>query len=382
MATNYGLLGITPQDRQQAAWRGLMNLGGALMAGGAPTTDISQRSRGWAAAGPAFTQGYEGNINTRLARNLQALQLQQAEREETRKQAEFEAQQATAKRAVADRAAAEGWFNTGGIGPEGEQLPMPYPLQLHKFKEETKYRRPKTVTTADGVYLQNPDGSLGARLGGNPQFPFMPGMTDASGVPSAVATSPGMQINPRTGIRSPLPLTVEQEAERQAQIQVAKDRATTLTEARAALPKAEEDANSIISLVTRAMNHPAVPSMVGFPDTGEGGPSVMGALGKVGIPWPGSEQAGFQTLMDQILGKTFMEAFAGLKGGGQITEIEGQKAQEAISRIGSMSQSEEAWKQAAQELIDIARKGLERARQAAGMENLSDEQMLEFYAPN
>ena len=85
--------------------------------------------------------------------------------------------------------------------------------------------------------------------------------------------------------------------------------------------------------------------------------------------------------MDQILGKTFMEAFAGLKGGGQITEIEGQKAQEAISRIGSMSQSEEAWKQAAQELIDIARKGLERARQAAGMENLSDEQILEVYAP-
>ena len=84
MATNYGLLGITPQDRQQAAWRGLMNLGGALMAGGAPTTDISRRGTGWAAAGPAFTQGYEGNINTRLARNLQALQLQQAEREETR----------------------------------------------------------------------------------------------------------------------------------------------------------------------------------------------------------------------------------------------------------------------------------------------------------
>ena len=80
MTTNYGLLGITPQDRQQAAWQGLMNLGGTLMAGGAPTTDIGQRSRGWAAAGPAFTQSYEGNTNKAIARNLQGLQLQTAQR--------------------------------------------------------------------------------------------------------------------------------------------------------------------------------------------------------------------------------------------------------------------------------------------------------------
>ena len=79
MATNYGLLGIKPEDRQQAAWQGLMNLGGALMAGGAPTTDISQRGRGWAAAGPAFTQAYEGNIDKAYNRNLQGLQMRQTQ---------------------------------------------------------------------------------------------------------------------------------------------------------------------------------------------------------------------------------------------------------------------------------------------------------------
>ena len=80
MSTNYGLLGITPQDRRQAGYQGLMNLGGALLQGSATSTQPGGFIRALGAAGPAFTQAYEGNINKALARNMQGLKLQTAQR--------------------------------------------------------------------------------------------------------------------------------------------------------------------------------------------------------------------------------------------------------------------------------------------------------------
>lgn len=48
---------------------------------------------------------------------------------------------------------------------------------------------------------------------------------------------------------------------------------------------------------------------------------------------PGSAGAAFDAKDAQLHGKLFMEAYAGLKGGGQITEVEGAKATDAIARI-------------------------------------------------
>ena len=134
MATKYGLLGITPQDRQQAAWQGLMNLGGALMAGGAPTTDISRRGTGWAAAGPAFTQGYEGNINKAIARNLQGLQMKQTQAGLTASSNKASAIDAFGKGDIAaamrfdpvvTQALIKGQHLTVGEGETTYQLPIP-----------------------------------------------------------------------------------------------------------------------------------------------------------------------------------------------------------------------------------------------------------------
>lgn len=48
---------------------------------------------------------------------------------------------------------------------------------------------------------------------------------------------------------------------------------------------------------------------------------------------PATEAKNYQILADQIKGKAFLQAFETLKGGGQITEVEGKKATDAIARL-------------------------------------------------
>jgi hypothetical protein len=71
-----------------------------------------------------------------------------------------------------------------------------------------------------------------------------------------------------------------------------------------------------------------------------------------------SETARVKARIDQIKGGVFLQAFEALKGGGQITELEGQKAEQAMGRLGT-SQSLEDYQEALKELrfyIDIGRR--------------------------
>jgi hypothetical protein len=79
----------------------------------------------------------------------------------------------------------------------------------------------------------------------------------------------------------------------------------------------------------------------------------------------GSDAAGYERRQLQIEGKTFLEAFESLKGGGAITEVEGAKATQAISRMNK-AQSEVEYIKAARELQEVVRKGVDRARAKAG----------------
>lgn len=78
----------------------------------------------------------------------------------------------------------------------------------------------------------------------------------------------------------------------------------------------------------------------------------------------GTPAADFQSRENQVKGQSFLEAFEQLKGGGQITEIEGRKATEAINRMNK-SQSEREYTAAAREVQNILRKGVENARKRA-----------------
>lgn len=92
--------------------------------------------------------------------------------------------------------------------------------------------------------------------------------------------------------------------------------------------------------------------------------SVIG----MGIPGmrfvPGSRESDFDSLFNQVTGAAFLEAFDTLKGGGQITEREGQVATQAITRL-NRNISEVEFMEAANELRDIMQRGLQRAEARA-----------------
>lgn len=67
---------------------------------------------------------------------------------------------------------------------------------------------------------------------------------------------------------------------------------------------------------------------------------------------PGTPQKRFQGRANQLNGQAFLQAFKSLKGGGQITEIEGAKATQAIGRLDT-AQSADDYKAALTELRDV-----------------------------
>jgi hypothetical protein len=80
---------------------------------------------------------------------------------------------------------------------------------------------------------------------------------------------------------------------------------------------------------------------------------------------PGTSAADFDARLKEIQGGAFLEAYNTLKGGGSITEVEGQKATQAITRM-SLAQSEKEFKAAAREFQNILRKGIERSKAKLG----------------
>lgn len=134
---------------------------------------------------------------------------------------------------------------------------------------------------------------------------------------------------------------------------------TNATNAKIGLPAATDKANYAVQLIDE---------MVGNPDKNiPEHPGMRGAVGFSSIVpnRPGSEAASFKNRLDQIGGQQFLEAFSALKGGGQITEIEGTKATNAIARMQA-SNSEEEFINAAREFQGIVKKGLERQQLQAG----------------
>jgi hypothetical protein len=104
-----------------------------------------------------------------------------------------------------------------------------------------------------------------------------------------------------------------------------------------------------------------------------GRPTHRGFQGLVGVGIPGlrllpaTTERDADALYTQIKGRAFLEAFETLKGGGQITEREGQAATEAITRL-ERNISEAEFVRAANELRDIMRRALARAdRRAAAL---------------
>lgn len=81
----------------------------------------------------------------------------------------------------------------------------------------------------------------------------------------------------------------------------------------------------------------------------------------------GSDTASFRVRLAQIKDKSFLQAFESLKGAGQITEKEGEKATSALNRM-SDAQSEIEFIEAAREFEENLRRGMALAQQKVGMQ--------------
>lgn len=127
----------------------------------------------------------------------------------------------------------------------------------------------------------------------------------------------------------------------------------TTAEAKMNLPQTIATAEQSIKQIDDLIKHPAFESSVGMT-------MLPGARFIEGTP-----QADFTARLDQLKGGAFLQAFQSLKGGGQITEVEGKKATDAITRMNK-SQSESEFKTAAKEYQDIVKAGIQRAKTKAG----------------
>lgn len=92
-------------------------------------------------------------------------------------------------------------------------------------------------------------------------------------------------------------------------------------------------------------------------------PGLAAAVGPVDARTPsfGADATRFESYHNQLKGKAFLQAFESLKGGGQITEIEGQKAEQAISRL-NLALNEKDYVDALNELRQVVEAGLRRSK--------------------
>lgn len=125
------------------------------------------------------------------------------------------------------------------------------------------------------------------------------------------------------------------------------------TQAKIDLPKVAAQGEETVKLVDDLLAAPGFKQAVG----------TSRVLGIQNIP--GTAAKDFDIRLDQLKGKQFLQAFESLKGGGQITEVEGRKATDAISRMNAAA-SEAEFTKAAREFQDVIRQGVERAKGRAG----------------
>jgi len=92
--------------------------------------------------------------------------------------------------------------------------------------------------------------------------------------------------------------------------------------------KYQGEFNNLINVVDTFKTHPGIPDLFGA----KGGGAILSYVGKK-EPIAGSNAAGAKALFNQLKGQQFLQAFERLKGGGQISEKEGEAATKALSSI-------------------------------------------------
>jgi hypothetical protein len=163
----------------------------------------------------------------------------------------------------------------------------------------------------------------------------------------------------------------QQTPEHKASVKESETTAKSVAEARFNLPKIISTADRHLALLDRVtktdpetgkrINHPGFKSLYGTAI-----PGIDGATAPFARFMPGSDTKDLSAIVEQIGGSNFLLAFESLKGGGQITENEGNQAKLAISALQDINISEQEAFRQYDTLRTILAKGVENAKTEAG----------------
>ena len=141
--------------------------------------------------------------------------------------------------------------------------------------------------------------------------------------------------------------------QREIAAEAGKAEAKKRAEARVDLPKAEATAAQTLQTIDDLMSHPGRTWATG---------SIVGRLPAL----PG-DAYDFKAKLEMAKGQVFLRAYETLKGGGQITQIEGEKAERAMATL-DRAQSEEAFLKGLKDLRDAVEAGQRKLRESAGVQ--------------
>ena len=266
----------------------------ALLAFSAPT-----RGNNWAALGNA-------------ARSLSATGkgAEEAERERANQLAQLRAQQEDAAASIREK--------YGFAGAQAQQA-----MKLKEMESDTGFN---PVT---GALMVTKGRRAGETIGGGQPAP--------TGAPEVVNVGGAKFFRDQKGELKPLPkepISPEEYADRAAKAIEAKDLAKAASAAKIALPAATNAVNQAVKDVKSLINHPGMSAVVGLgfdPSKGAFGPAKF----------PGSRAANFDALYKKVKGGSFLQAREALRGGGQITDFEGKKAEDAMVAMSTAQNEEE-----------------------------------------
>jgi hypothetical protein len=282
-----------------------------------------------------------------------------------------------------------GWYNPKAANPlstfiQGGTKPAYTPLEAAKYTYETGLQPPGAVVqTAPNRPVQP-----GAPV---QQVPVAPGQAPVQATPAAApmtnrtaAPMSNQAINatgnavPVSAMNKPgMSPKTQQEANKDIYVASEKQRQEDLR----ALPGNLEQANMAIKTIDQMIGDARLN------DKGEvvyqkydpvskkyveGAKPHGGFEQYVGLGFPGlrfiegTDTASFDPLYQSIKGQAFLDAFQRLKGGGQITEIEGQKATDALLKLNK-AQNEKDFIKYAREFQENLQRGMELAKNRAGV---------------
>jgi hypothetical protein len=125
---------------------------------------------------------------------------------------------------------------------------------------------------------------------------------------------------------------------------------------RMTLPSTELNASTMLNTLNDIMTHPGLDKTIG-------NPLILNTpLALI----PQSDRREFKQKYQQLAGQEFLAAFAQLKGGGSITEVEGLKAEQAISALKDTGISPAEFKKNAWILQDVVKRGIDSQRTLVG----------------